>query len=1183
MSCENKNLLQREGTSELNRVLAALSVLFARVDERDAADLLLFAKRYASYLNFYNSSNTIDGDWESLMKMDISITLATLMKVDIAAVADYRKLLYKRIRLSPNDTEAKTQFKFVFDLIFSLIRLIDEQYSLIDPALEIKFRIRNTIENKMQQAFLIVDQLFNDFKAEGWVDTSLADLDGEAPLAIRSCSDYDKNNLISKPEWGIPPVDPVITGITLSAAPSERENIICIINHNIFNSQIDSLFKGITEIIQQAAKMFEETVIDFPGHTPHYALYLTFIKLFKHAQNELNSYTQRHLDFYYKDTLQLINKPAEPDAAHLVFELQKPVNKHLLKKDSLFKGGKDAIGKEISYSLTDDIVLNKSTVAQIHAQQLIYPSGSLQASPVAASADGAGTPIKTADQSWFTFGDTKKAGFAKTGFAIASNILFMKEGARTVAITVYFEKPVLNVFSSRAPIHSFSAELTGEKGWHIIKNVQLYVFKHNKGQRFVFVFGLTADDPSIVPYSEAIHKENFIVDLPIVKLLLKQGETGAIPYTALHDKSISSVDISISVAGLKDLVLSNDTGAIDASKPFKPFGDFPGTGSSFYIGSREVFQKDITGIDLSFDWKNEPRDDNSGQQYLMPARYLRQSKWTESYTIVNDHITFNAASPFTKTVMGFDPNEPLQPNTLEGFLRIQLNSGQFSLKQFMSNVQSQLNSFSIVENKDNSKIHDLVVDSPPPVPEEIILDSFSLNYTAKSTIPFNEAELPVHDIFYHIGPFGHSRIHSVLFDSAPNREATRRQTLVPNIIDDGSLLIGLDNAEAGLVVNLLFQVSDGSSNPLKNMQSLNWFFLSANNSWRKFEKQFVIDRTVNFTQSGIVTLTLPDDASKASSIVKNGLIWIKVTVKENCDAVCKMVQIIAQAAKIVLVEDESKNIEFRKPLPAKTISKLIISDASVKTVNQPFDSFGGRIKESDEHFYLRVSERLRHKQRAITIWDYEHIILEQFPEIFKVKCLNHSGFFFRNNEEHFCENYPGHVTIITLPNLKDKTNKNPLRPYTSIRLLQNILDYLQTIISPFVKLHVRNPAFEEILFDFEVKFYDNLDESFYLQLLNTEIERFLCPWSYDTKTEISFGGKIRKSAILNFVEERPYVDYVTCFSMNQVVKRIGSTIIKEQRDIEVAEGTTSRSILVSYFDEETGARHIIKSPATCDC
>ncbi len=77
MSCTDKNPLTREGTSLLNRVLAALSSDYAKVDEREAADIILFAKRYAAKLKYYKEDNTVDGDWQVLMSSDVSIPLAT--------------------------------------------------------------------------------------------------------------------------------------------------------------------------------------------------------------------------------------------------------------------------------------------------------------------------------------------------------------------------------------------------------------------------------------------------------------------------------------------------------------------------------------------------------------------------------------------------------------------------------------------------------------------------------------------------------------------------------------------------------------------------------------------------------------------------------------------------------------------------------------------------------------------------------------------------------------------------------------------------------------------------------------------------------------------------------------------------------------------------------------------------
>ena len=55
----------------------------------------------------------------------------------------------------------------------------------------------------------------------------------------------------------------------------------------------------------------------------------------------------------------------------------------------------------------------------------------------------------------------------------------------------------------------------------------------------------------------------------------------------------------------------------------------------------------------------------------------------------------------------------------------------------------------------------------------------------------------------------------------------------------------------------------------------------------------------------------------------------------------------------------------------------------------PFISKEAKPSRSEAlEYYRRISERLRHKNRAITSWDYEQIILENFPEVFKVKCLN---------------------------------------------------------------------------------------------------------------------------------------------------------------------------------------------------
>lgn len=1173
MPCDDKNPLLREGTSVLNRVLAALSTGYARVDERSEADLLLFAKRYASYLNYFDNSNTVDGDWEALMKMDISVVLATLNKLNLHAISDYKKLLYKRIKLAPSDVSAKKEFKFLFDILFSLTAQINDQYNLLEEGVEYKSIIRDIIRNKLQLPLANLEKCFNDYKISSLLDYSVDELDGAAPLSVTSDELFSRNNL--NIEWRTATPDIIIS---LPVLPDSKSSIEYIINHNLFNSQIEQLLNGIAGLIKYSEKLFDQTIQDFPKHTPHYALFLSFIRLFRFTQDQLNNYTQRHLDFYYKEVLQLKNKYPEADSAHLTFELQKPVKQDLLKKGSLFKGGKDITGKEINYALTDDLVINKAAISKIHSWSKISRNNKelLISSPVANSDDGQGAKITSVDKSWFTFGNSRKAKTAKAGFAIASNLLFLNEGKRNITISVLFENDISELNNPFFNLNCFYAELTGKKDWFKTDKVSVAFPANN---RIVFGLELNPEDPPIIPYSEKIHKANFETNLPLLKIYLDQDIENSIPYLSLCSKQISSVRIDVLVIDLKDLVMSNDSGTFDASKPFKPFGDFPARGASFYIGSKEIFQKQLTGFSINPVWKGDAPNLDA------KVNYLRQSNWSDHFTWFGNLLAFDGI-PFTKTAIDFSPNEPLTATTLEGFLRISLDETQFSLEEHLVNVSKILSNTSITKDTSSEVAKYDISIEPTPIPAELILNSFSVSYSAAETIAFSASDQRNNNLFYHLTPFGYNEIHPILFtEGITSAEAVERLTLIPNVINAGELFLGIDNAEPDTVVTILFQLADGSSNPLKNMEEVNWHYLSQNNNWKSVDRHLIVDNTNNFTQSGIVTITFPSDINNQNTLLEKGLHWIKAGVTQNTDAVCKMILIQAQAGRVELVQDFTNNIEFRQILPTSAISKLVISDSAIKTIAQPFDSFNGRTRESDEHFYVRVSERLRHKQRAVTIWDYEHIILEKFQKIYKVKCLNHSGFYAGSDGDVFCENFPGHVTLITIPDLKNMANINPLRPYTPIGLITNISDYLKTITSPFIKLHVKNPQFEEIRLNFKVKFYDHLDVSMYQQLLNIELEKFLCPWAWEEKTEISFGGKIIKSVLLNFVEERPYVDYVTCFRMDHIIEREGTVIKKAIVDVEEAIASTSRSVIVSYFNEEatdeTQKRHLIDTNITC--
>ena len=135
--------------------------------------------------------------------------------------------------------------------------------------------------------------------------------------------------------------------------------------------------------------------------------------------------------------------------------------------------------------------------------------------------------------------------------------------------------------------------------------------------------------------------------------------------------------------------------------------------------------------------------------------------------------------------------------------------------------------------------------------------------------------------------------------------------------------------------------------------------------------------------------------------------------------------------------------------------------------------------EAANAFYTRISERLRHKGRAIALWDYERLVLEAFPQIYKTRCLNHVQY--EPNESGtgiYRELAPGHVTVVTIPNQQFQNLRDPFRPYTSLGVLEQIANFLTKRLSCFIRLHVKNPQFEEVKVDFKVRLHEGFDESF---------------------------------------------------------------------------------------------------------
>lgn len=410
----------------------------------------------------------------------------------------------------------------------------------------------------------------------------------------------------------------------------------------------------------------------------------------------------------------------------------------------------------------------------------------------------------------------------------------------------------------------------------------------------------------------------------------------------------------------------------------------------------------------------------------------------------------------------------------------------------------------------------------------------SLNFpTSKNESQLENSYLKAEIELFHEHPFGQSEQHPYL-KSQHNYIVENdglNCSLLPSF-DNGQLYIALKGGQELDSVTLLVQVLEGSENPEPAKEDefgadekLQWYILS-NDEWKPLNKDYVSNNTTdNFLNSGIVKFTIPREATKNNNLITGDYYWLKVENPKAYDSVSRMIDVHAQAVTAKFADNSNDLSHLENGLEAETISKLVERIATIKKVTQPYNSYDGVPKESDTKFYQRVSERLRHKQRAITIWDYEHLILEEYPKIYKANCIKYSG--------TDCELSPGDVTVVVIPNIIKKNVYNKYQPRVSKSKLNEIATFINKLNTLHVTAKLENPVYEEVKVKLDVKFYDGYDENYYTKQLQKDIAMFLAPWAFEKTADINFGVTLHESRLIHYIEKLKYVDYIKNFKLYQ--------------------------------------------------
>lgn len=916
-----------------------------------------------------------------------------------------------------------------------------------------------------------------------------------------------------------------------------------------------SMKKQVTDLISQ----FEQD----SNLTPHLTLFVCFLKLLDFSKKAFNNLTKRHLDFYYNEILQIEKNEAKPDKVYVIFELAKKALQEKIPGGTLLDGDKDANGKKRVYKTEEELIANQAKVAEIKSFLNDVKKRELKMAPVANSADGLGDKLPQEGNYWWPFGYNtdetvsdksiyKELPKAKLGFSLASSLFDLKEGERTVTVKIDFVK------NSTQKLQNLSAEeiennikvlCSGEKDW--LSGIVLKCVRNTEDQ-LELSFTLTKDFPAVVPYKKEVLLQTYQTGFPVVRFMI-EGEKYYALYEALSEKLVKNIEIAVDVKGVKSLQIENDSSTLSAEKPYYPFTAQPVKGSNFYIKCPEMFSKKWENADITINWKNAPDSitDLYSGYVIQPNQNIsvKDFEALEGPSVVRSDAYFTADTAlldkevwrergndvqlFKKVESGYQTQFSIH-NTSDDSgtgesIRLTLNQSA------LQDVYPKLYTLALSSNPDKKKL----VPNEPYIP---FAEDIELNYSARenaysylSKDSSGEASKSKGVLVYHEDVFGQYE------------KEVETKSIVPVHENGGELYIGLE-AMPQTTVSLLIQMLEGSENPLVDTfdekEFIEWHILS-NNTWIDLSENILKNETRKFLESGIVKFKIPKNINTNHTRLTDGLVWIRAKSKRSYDAVCKIQGIYTQAVVATFQNQDNDLAHLNNGLQANTISKLITRVPQVKSVNQPYNSFDGKYKEADTEFYRRVSERLRHKHRAITQWDYENLVLQEFPEVFKVKCLNHTS------EKSYMA--PGHVTLMVVPNIKNKNAFDVYQPRVSRASLNKIQNYVNDLNTMHVKAQVINPNYKEAKVQATVKIFEKYDEIFYMKQLDEDIKKYISPWAFTDSKDIDFNVQLNINHLINYLEQLYYVDYI------DEIKILVNNVVQKKSLIEV----DPKSILVS--------------------
>lgn len=909
------------------------------------------------------------------------------------------------------------------------------------------------------------------------------------------------------------------------------------------NEYAYTIFRSLLKIHQTFTAWATNRLTELTGqtntHQPHIALLIAFCKLKMLYDLRYDQLIHSNTHFTFSDILQVKKQSVLPDTAFVNIELAKNVNQYLVEKGTLFKAGKNADNKTVYYESTQNIVLNSAKITYLKSSVRISRQNTL--TTITATDDAANSEWQVND-AWLPFNDLSES---HTGIAIESKLLASVQKKNTLVDFLFnFENSLPQTSNLQ---DKFKATLV-----------------LNDGSEAVLKVYAVSTEGSILKISARIENDLKVAVQVGINARLKlispgkneQDGGNVILYKFLLRETIGKVTVKVNQQSFVPSNVETASGFIDGSTGFIAFGSQSLAGSSFRIV--HPFLKFARAVDITVQWaealqqnvsvtiNNQSKTINSGSETTL-FKDFNTANSSSLLVRLTEHATHEVESTITRNQSTYTVK-----STLPSVLQVKSVELTAELEEIVYEKENNRPVLFVEEIFDNRFfVKSLRIPYTSKIKQNQVLYNRYLSLKSRVYRPHHN------NLTAHLYPLGELNVYK-----------TSGLTFLPDYSILGfndfeaDLYIGITDISPGQSISLLFEIADETAGQSQLEAKISWYFIS-NNSFEAIDPSKIIDSTNNFLQTGIVQLSLPENATDTNTILYgNDTYWLVARCDKNHEVVANIKNIKTNGFETLRVLNED-NTEAKKTVAAGTIENIFPKTANIKSVSQNTPSQNGRETETDLHYFWRSSQRLRHKQRAINQWDFEQLVLENFSNIYKVKCLNHAYY---DDKEARIMAKAAHVIISLAPYyLVNATNVN-FQPAIPMSRLLAIKEYLLGKTSSFLQVQVMNPQWDEVSIILEVVLNKNvLDLLFYRIKLDEDVKHFLAPWAFQTFETPILAQKIYSSTLVDFIDELPYVHHITSLRMFKNSIEVFDEI-KASSEIHFLTSALEHSITVSGFE-----------------